>query len=52
MFEIYYKLCSVIGCKIVAKTLYTAVMAMGCKYYLNAQNEACICDVNYYKNEF
>ncbi|KAK7592725.1 hypothetical protein V9T40_007477 [Parthenolecanium corni] len=36
------------GCKLVAKTMHTAVTAMGCKYYLDAQNEACICHENFH----
>ncbi|XKL63233.1 hypothetical protein PGB90_005597 [Kerria lacca] len=58
--ECLYKICSPLkkfvseeitkGCKVVAKSLYTAVITMGCKYYLEAQKDACICNVNYYNN--
>ncbi|ODM88307.1 Group XIIB secretory phospholipase A2-like protein [Orchesella cincta] len=34
---------SVVGCKAGAKLLYTGTTAVGCKPYLNAQQNACFC---------
>ncbi|XP_065204957.1 group XIIA secretory phospholipase A2 [Planococcus citri] len=39
------------GCKSVAKAFYMAVVGAGCKYYLDAQKDACVCHVNYYDDE-
>ncbi|PNF17609.1 hypothetical protein B7P43_G14079 [Cryptotermes secundus] len=31
------------GCKVVAKLSFTATMTLGCKSYLDSQEEACTC---------